>query len=166
MHFTQQTLAESQATKCKDLVSLDWTWSKVTCLSELLILDFFLVKKWISLMVSLKLGSLFCWCVSKSLLRCPPRWEYQTAWPASWETCMQARKQQLNLDGTTNWFQIGKGICQGCILSPYPFNLYAEYIMRNAGLDEAQAGIKIARRHINNLRYADDTPLWQKVKRN
>ena len=59
--------------------------------------------------------------------------------------------------GTTDWFQIGKGVCQGCILSPCLFNLYAEYIMRNAGLDEAQAGIKIARRNISNLRYADDT---------
>ena len=61
--------------------------------------------------------------------------------------------------GTTDWFQIGKGVCQGCILSPCLFNLYAEYIMRNAGLDEAQAGIKIARRNINNLRYTDDTTL-------
>ena len=61
--------------------------------------------------------------------------------------------------GTTDWFQIGKGVCQGCILSPCLFNLYAEYIMRNAGLYEAQAGIKIARRKINNLRYADDTTL-------
>ena len=61
--------------------------------------------------------------------------------------------------GTTDWDQIGKGVCQGCILSPCLFNLYAEYIMRNAGLDEAQAGIKIARRNINNLRYADDTIL-------
>ena len=61
--------------------------------------------------------------------------------------------------GTIDWFQIGKGVCQGCILSSYLFNLYAEYIMRNAGLDEAQAGIKIARRNINNLRYADDTTL-------
>ena len=61
--------------------------------------------------------------------------------------------------GTTDWFQIGKGVRQGCILSPCLFNLYAEYIMRNAGLDEAQAGIKIARRNINNLRYADDTTL-------
>ena len=60
---------------------------------------------------------------------------------------------------TTDWFQIGKGICQGCILSPCLFNFYAEYIMRNAGLDEAQAGIKIAGRNINNLRYADDTTL-------
>ena len=61
--------------------------------------------------------------------------------------------------GTTDWFQIGKGVCQGCILSPCLFNLYAEYIMRNTGLDEAQAGIKIARRNISNLRYADDTTL-------
>ena len=61
--------------------------------------------------------------------------------------------------GTTNWFQIGKGGRQGCIWSPCLFNLYAEYIMRNAELDEAQAGIKIARRNINNLRYADDTTL-------
>ena len=58
---------------------------------------------------------------------------------------------------TTHWFQIGIGVHQGCILSPYLFNLYAEYIMRNAGLEEAQAGIKIARRNINNLRYVDDT---------
>ena len=68
--------------------------------------------------------------------------------------------------GTTDWLQIGKRICQGCILSPCLFNLYAEYIMRNAGLEEAHTGIKIAGRNINNLRYADDTTLWQKVKRN
>ena len=68
--------------------------------------------------------------------------------------------------GTTDWFQIGKGVCQGCILSPCLFNLYAEHIMRNTRLDEAQAGIKIARRNINNLRYADDTTLWQKAKKN
>ena len=61
--------------------------------------------------------------------------------------------------GTTDWFQTGKGVHQGCILSPYLFNLYAEYIMPNAGLDEAQAGIKIARRNINHLRYTDDTTL-------
>ena len=76
--------------------------------------------------------------------------------------------------GTTDWFPIGKGVPQGCILSPYLFNLYAEYIMRNTGLEEAQAGIKIAGRNINNLRYADDTDLtaeseelkslWMKVK--
>ena len=62
-------------------------------------------------------------------------------------------------DGPTDWFQIGKGVCQGCILSPCLFNLYAEYIMRNAGLEGAQARIKIAGRNINNLRYADDTTL-------
>ena len=67
--------------------------------------------------------------------------------------------------GTTDWFRIGKGVRQGCILSPCLFNLYAEYIMRNAGLEEAQAGIKTAGRNINHLRYADDT-LWQKVKKN
>ena len=61
--------------------------------------------------------------------------------------------------GTTDWFQIAKGVCQGCILSPCLFNLYAEYIMRNAGLEEAQAGIKIARRNISNLRYAGGTTL-------
>ena len=61
--------------------------------------------------------------------------------------------------GTTDWFQIGKGVHKGCILSPYLFNLCAEYIMRNAGLEETQAGIKIAGRNINNLRYADDTTL-------
>ena len=68
--------------------------------------------------------------------------------------------------GTIDWFQIGKGIHQGCILSPCLFNLYAEYFMRNMGLDEALAGVKIAGRNINNLRYADDTTLWQKVKKN
>ena len=66
--------------------------------------------------------------------------------------------------GTTYWFQIRKGIHQSCVLSPCLFNLYAEYIMQNDGLDEAQAGIKIARRNINNLRYADDTTLMAKVK--
>ena len=77
--------------------------------------------------------------------------------------------------GTTDWFQIGKGVREDCILSPCLFNLYAEYVRRNAGLDEAQAGIKIAGRNINNLRYADDTTLmteskeelkrlWMKVK--
>ena len=68
---------------------------------------------------------------------------------------MQVKKQQLELD---------MEVCQGCILSPCLFNLYAEYIMQNAGLDEAQGGIKIARRNINNLRYTDDTTLWQKAK--
>ena len=68
--------------------------------------------------------------------------------------------------GTIDWFQIGKGARQGCVLSPCLFNFYTEYIMRNTRLEEAQAGIKIAGRNINNLRYADDTTLWQKVKRN
>ena len=67
---------------------------------------------------------------------------------------------------TIDWFQIGKGVHQGCILSPCLFNLYAEYIMRNTGLKEAQAGFKIVGRNSNNLRYADDTTLGQKVKRN
>ena len=66
--------------------------------------------------------------------------------------------------GTMDWFQIGTGVRQGCILSPCLLNLYAVYIMRNAGLDEAQAGIKTAGRNINNIRYADDTILWQKAK--
>ena len=61
--------------------------------------------------------------------------------------------------GTTDWFQIGKGVCQGCIVSPCLFNLYAEHIIQNARLDEAQAGVKTARRNINNLRYADDTTI-------
>ena len=65
--------------------------------------------------------------------------------------------------GTTDWFHTGKGVRQGSMLSPCLFNFYAEYIMRNAGLEEAQAGIKIAGRNINNLRYADDTTLWQKA---
>ena len=68
--------------------------------------------------------------------------------------------------GTTDWFQKGKGVHKACILSPCLFNFYAEYSMRNAGLEEAQAGIKIARRNINNLRYADDTTLMAEVKRN
>ena len=66
--------------------------------------------------------------------------------------------------GTTDWFQSGKGVCQGCILSPYLFNLHAEYIMGNARLDEAQAGIKIAGRNINNLRYADNTNFMAESK--
>ena len=88
------------------------------------------------------------------------RWEYQTTWPASWEIYMQDRKQQLELDMEQ---QTGsnreKEYVKAVLLSPCLFNLYAEYIMRNAGLEEAQAGIKIARRNINNLRYADDTTL-------
>ena len=72
---------------------------------------------------------------------------------------MQVKKQLLEPDMEPDWFQIGKGVCQGCILSPCLFNLYHEYFMRNAGLEEAQAGIKIAGRNINNLRYADDTTI-------
>ena len=68
--------------------------------------------------------------------------------------------------GTTDWFHIGKGVHKGCLLSPCLFNLYAEYIMRNAELEEAQAGIKIARRNINSLRYTDNTTLMAKVKKN
>ena len=68
--------------------------------------------------------------------------------------------------GTTDWFQIGKGVRQGYTLPPWLFNLYAEYIIRNTGLDEAQAGIKIAGKNIRNIRYTDDTTLWQKAKKN
>ena len=77
---------------------------------------------------------------------------------------MQVRKQQLELD--MEQMEIRKGVCQSCILPPCLFNLYANYIMRNAGVDEEQAVFKIAERNINNLRYADDTPLWQEVKKN
>ena len=73
---------------------------------------------------------------------------------------MHVKKQVIRTgQGTTGWFQIGKGVCQGCILSPCLFNLYAEYFIRNAGLDEAHAGIKIVWRNINNLRHSDDTTL-------
>ena len=87
-------------------------------------------------------------------------WEYQTILPASWEICIQLKKQRLepNREQQTA-SKLGKGVHQGCILSSCLFNLYAEYIMWNAGLDEAQAGIKIAGRNVNNLRYADDTTL-------
>ena len=94
------------------------------------------------------------------------KWEYQITWPAFWEICIQVNKHSENWTWTTDWFQIRKGVHQGCILSPCLFTLYAEYIMRNAGLDKAQAGIKIVGRNINNLRYADDTPLWQNVQKN
>ena len=79
---------------------------------------------------------------------------------------MQVKKQQLETgqEASTDWFQIGKGVRQGCILSPCLFNLHAEYIIWNAGLDEVQAGIKIAGRNINNLRYADDTTLMAESK--
>ena len=86
------------------------------------------------------------------------KWEYQTTLPVSWETCMQVKKQQLvqNMEqlSSSKLIQITKVFCQGYILSPWVFNLYAEYIVRNVGLDEAQTWIKIARRNISNLRYA------------
>ena len=72
---------------------------------------------------------------------------------------MQVKKQVRSGHGTTDWCHIGKGVCQGCVLSPCLFILCAEYIVRNTGLDEAQAGMKMAKRNINNLRYADDTTL-------
>ena len=82
---------------------------------------------------------------------------------------MQVKKQRLELDMENGLVQIGKGVYQGCILSPCLFNLYAEYIMQNPRLDEAEAGIKIAGRNINNLRYADDTTLngreWRRTKK-
>ena len=93
------------------------------------------------------------------------RWEYQTTWHASWEICMQVKKQQLKLNMEqqtgSKW---GKEYIRGVYCQPYFFNLNAEYIMRNAGLEETQAGIKTARRNINNLRYADDTTLIEESK--
>ena len=86
------------------------------------------------------------------------RWDYQTTWLVSWEIRMQIAIVRSG-HGTTDWFQVGKGIRQVCILSPCLFNLHVEYIMWHARLDKAQAGIKIAGRNINNLRYADDTTL-------
>ena len=94
------------------------------------------------------------------------RWEYQFTLPVCWEICMEEKKQVRTGQGTTDWFQVQKGICQGCILSPCLFNIYADYIMQNARLRRAQTGIKIARRNINHLRHAYDTTLWQKAKRN
>ena len=79
---------------------------------------------------------------------------------------MQVKKQELEPDMEQQTVSMGKGVCQGCILSPCLFNFYAEYIMRNAGLEEAQTGIKIAGRNINNLDMHMTPPLWQKVKRN
>ena len=88
------------------------------------------------------------------------RWEYQTTWPASWEIWMQVKKQQLELDMAQQiGSKLGKEYVKAVYCHPAFLNLYAEYIMRNAGLDEAQVEIKTARRNINNLRYADDTTL-------
>ena len=97
-------------------------------------------------------------CITTNCGKFFKRWVYQTTWSASWEICIQEATVRTG-HGTTDWFQMGEGVCQGCILSPCLFNLCAEYIMRNAGLEETQAGIKIAGRNINNLRYADDTTL-------
>ena len=83
------------------------------------------------------------------------------------EKSVQRSRSEVRIGyGTTDCVRIGKGVRQGCIVLSCLFNLYAEYIMRNTGLDESQAGFKIAGRNISNLRYADDTPLWQKAKRN
>ena len=103
-------------------------------------------------------------CITTNYGKFFKRWEYQTTWPASWD--LYAGQEAIVRIGyeTTDWFQIEKGIHQGCILPPCLFNLYAEYIMQNSGLDEAQAGIKIAGRNINNLRYIDDTTLMAENK--
>ena len=92
------------------------------------------------------------------------RWEYQTTCPASWENYTGQEATVRIGHGTRDWFQIGKGVHQGCIMSPCLFNLYAVYIMNNARLDWAQTGIKIAGKNINNLRYADDTTLMAESK--
>ena len=93
------------------------------------------------------------------------RWEYQTYLTCLLRNLYAGHKATVRTGhGTIDWFEIKKGIREGCVLSPCLFNLYAEYIMRNAGLDEAQAGIKIARRNINNLRYADDTTLMAEIE--
>ena len=95
------------------------------------------------------------------------RWEYQTTWCASWEICMQVRKEQLELDmEQQELFKIGKGVHQGCLLLPCLFNLYAEYIMQNAGLDEAQAGINLPGQVSITSGMQMAPPLWQKVKKN
>ena len=103
-------------------------------------------------------------CITTDCGKLLKRCKYQITWPASWEMCMKVKKQVRTGHGTTDWFQIGKGVHQACISSPCLFNLYAEYFLRNSGLDEAQAGIKIARRNISNLRYADDTTLMAESK--
>ena len=95
------------------------------------------------------------------------RWEYPRPLDLPFEKLYAGQEATVRTGhGTTDWFQIGKGVCQGCILSTCLFNLYAEYIMRNAALEEAQAGIKIAWRNINKLRYADDTTLMAESAEN
>ena len=104
-------------------------------------------------------------CITTNCGKFFRRWKYQT----TLFSLLKNAGQEVTVrpgHGTMDWFQIGKGVCQACILSLCLFNLYAEYIMRNAGLEEAQVGIKTPGRNINNLRYADDTTLMAKVKRN
>ena len=103
-------------------------------------------------------------CGSQQTGKIFKRWEHETTFPATWETCVQVKKQHL--EPNTKQLTGSKLVKEylGCILPPCLFNLYAEYIMQNAGLDEAQAGIKIAGRNINNLRYADDTILMSENK--
>ena len=97
--------------------------------------------------------------------KCLKRWEYQTTLPASGETSMQVTMQQFRTrHGTTEWFKTGKGVCQGCILPPCLFNCSAQHNMQNARLGEPQAGIKMARRNINNFRYAGNTTLMAESK--
>jgi len=91
------------------------------------------------------------------------RWEYQSTLPAFCKSVCPSRSNR-SVHGTTDWFKTGKGVDQGCILSLCLFNLYAEYTMRNAGLDKSQAGIKISRRNTSNLRYANDTTLMAESK--
>ena len=95
------------------------------------------------------------------------RWEYQTTLPASWETCMQVKKPTVRTrHGTMDWFQIGKGVCQGCILSPCLLNLCSEYIMRNTRLNEAQLESRLQREKSITLDTKMTPPLWHKVKKN
>ena len=106
-------------------------------------------------------------CGSQQTRKFLKRWVYTDHLTYLWRNLYAGQEATVRTGhGTTDWFQIGKGVPQGCILSPCLFNLYVEYIMRDAGLDEAQAGIKTARRNIYNLRYADNTTLWQKVRNN
>ena len=122
--------------------------------------QYFKIHGWIGHLADLDLHKPLTVWITINCGKFRKRWEYQTTWPASWESCMQVRKQQLELDTEQqNGSKSGKGVHQGCIFSPCLFNLHAGYIMRNAGLEEAQAGIKIVGRNINNFRYADDTTL-------
>ena len=114
--------------------------------------------------VSRRSGSAPLFSISLSCVSWPPDQLPQVS-PSSRAVLIRAAQLELDMEQPAYWVQIGKGVRQGCILSPCLFHLCAEYIMRNTGL-EAQAGIKIARRTINNLRYADDTTVMQKVKRN